>query len=77
MGAGPGMLPGVAHGRVRPAAAAFTASGALGGLVLAERHVSRRGDGGRALSRLELTAAALTGVATKEPGTYSLLRWTF
>lgn len=77
MGAGLGVLLGLAHDRISPATAAFTAAGALGGLLLTERYLAPRGDGGRGLSRLELTPAALVGVATKQPGTYSLLRWTF
>ena len=77
MGAGLGMLVGMARDRVSPATAAFSAAGAIGGAALVERYLDARGAAGRRLSLVEFTPAALVGVVSKQPGTYSLLRWTF
>ena len=77
MGAGIGMLTAATHQRLSSVTAGFGAAGAIGGLVLAERYLVPRADGGRALGRLELNAAGVLAAASRQPGVYPLGRWTF
>ena len=77
IGAGVGILTGVAHNRLSPATAALTAVGAVAGVVFVETWKAPPGDAGRKLARLELSPAGVIATATGSAGTHTILRWTF
>ncbi|MBI1809163.1 MAG: hypothetical protein HYR75_04635 [Gemmatimonadetes bacterium] len=77
MGAGIGLLTAASHERVSGVTVGFGALGATAGLVLAERYLVPRADAGRALGRLELNPAGVLAAASRQPGAYPMVRWTF
>jgi hypothetical protein len=53
------------------------AAGATGGVFFAERYLAPPSDHRTSLSRLELNAAGALAALSGQPGSHSILRWTF
>ena len=79
MGAGLGALSGTGAARdhITGATALLTALGGVGGVMWVEHYIGAHPDAGRRLGRVEFNAAGVLAAATRQPGTYALLRWTF
>jgi hypothetical protein len=77
MGGGIAVLVGSSD-RFNAATAALGAAGAVGGVALAERWMGSRPDAGRRLSeRLTVNPSGLALAASRVPGTYSLVSYSF
>jgi hypothetical protein len=79
MGAGLGALSGAGAERdhITGATALLTALGGVGGVMWVEHYIGAHPDAGRRLGRLDLNTAGILAAAARQPGSYTIARWTF